>query len=157
MSKNAIAYLSIFVIIFGVVTTWNYTIRKPQINTAIAFLESLKRRDAEALKRVTKLSVYPVYKELYLRNGYNKHLLSYGELKEKDANNHFFPTQSRFGVRLEEDDMIFGKRTCDYIISLQKEQGEWKVRQFVTPGDYSDLEVLKRFIKPTEPEPQPEG
>ncbi len=149
MSKAKIAYLVALVIFIGVVVTWNYTIRKPQINTATTFLEALKCRDATALKQVVVPSEYYTYKDLYLKNGFNKHLLNYGKVTEKDANNHFFPTQSRFEVKVNEDDIFFGNRTHNYLISLQKEQGRWKVLQFVTLDDYSDLAKLRELKQST--------
>ena len=128
MSKAGIAYLTIFGLFIGMIVTWNYTIRRPQINTAIAFLESLKQRNA--------------------KRGLATLCIGGGGYEQTP-----FPpsgTQSRFGVRVEEDDVFFGKRTQEYLICLQKEQGHWKVLQFVTLGDYADLAKLKQF-KPTAP------
>lgn len=145
MSRAGKGYLTVFIILIGIIITWNYTIRKPQINTAETFLEALKQRNANALKQTVVLSEYDVYRELYLKNGYNKHLLSYGNLAEKDANGHFFPTQSRYSVTVEENDILFGKRTQEYQVALQKDEGQWRVLQFVTLEDYADLAVLKEF------------
>jgi hypothetical protein len=150
MSKGGIVCGIVLGLFVGTIVTWNYTVRKPQINTVIAFLDALKQRDANRLKRVVTPAEYYVYKELYLKNGFNKHLLSYGKPTEKDANNHFFPTQSRFGVRVEEDDIFFGRRTQDYLVCLKKEGGRWRVFQFVTMGDYGDLAALRQF-KPSAP------
>ncbi len=145
MSRAGKGYLTVFVIFMGAIITWNYTVRRPQINTAETFLESLKQRNADALKQTVLPSEYNVYKELYLKNGYNKHLLNYSKLAEKDANNHFFPTQSRYSVTVEEDDILFGRRTQVYQIALTKDEGQWRVLQFVTLEDYADLAVLKQF------------
>ncbi len=145
MSKAGIGYLIFFSLILGGILTWNFTVRRPQIKAVKNFLEALKERDADLLKNTVLPSEYSVYAELYLKNGYNKHLLNYSRIDEKDANNHFFPTKSRFSVRVEEDDVFFGKRTQDYLVSLNKEKDTWQVIQFVTMGDYSDLAALKEF------------
>jgi hypothetical protein len=155
MSKEKIIYLALLVCFVGAIVTWNYAIRRPQIDTAVAFLESLKMRDAARLKQVVVSSEYQVYKELYLRNGFGKRLISYGKPTEKDANGYFFPTESRFGVKLQEDDILFGKRNQDYLITLQNEHGKWRVLQFVTQTDYADLAILRQ-IKNEAPKQQPE-
>ncbi len=90
-------------------------------------------------------SEYYTYKELYLKNGFNKHLLDYDTITEKDANNHFFPTTSRFEVSVNEDDVFFGNRTNDYLIAMEKDQGQWRVLQFVTLEDYTDLAALNKY------------
>ncbi len=38
MSKAKIAYLSALAIFVGMIVTWNYTIRKPQVTTAKIFM-----------------------------------------------------------------------------------------------------------------------
>jgi len=139
-------YLIFIGVIMGTVFSWVVLVRGPQMDVASTFLEALRTRDANLLRRVVAEEEYPVYKELYLRNGFNKHLISYDDLHEKDANDYFFPTETRFGVRVVEDDIFFGRRTNEYMLVLRKMQdGNWRVIQFATLQDYADLEALKDF------------
>ncbi len=152
MSKIGLMWMIVLSLLISLVATWYFTVRRPQIDAAVTFLEALRQRNEALLRRVTNPEEVEIYKNLYLRNGYNKHLLKYGELKEKSANSHFFPTQSNFSVTVDEDDMLFGRRSAEYRIALERKDNRWRVLQFASPQDFGDLDALKQF-KPAEPVP----
>ena len=147
-----------FIILLGslalMCTAWYTLVQRPQVTTIKTFLEALKQRNPRVLEKVVSKTEYAVYKELYLRNGYNKCLLGYKDICERDANDHFFPTSSRFSVKVDEMDMLFGQRQQDYIVALEKVDDSWRVVQFATTQDYQDLAILNEF-KPEEETPVP--
>ncbi len=145
MSTNVKAALIVFGPILSLVVTWNYAVHKPQTNAVETFLEALKDMDAKALSEVVEPSEYPVYRSLYMKLGFNKRLLDYSDWLETDANGYFFPTWSKYSMRVKEKDIFFGIRTRKYYLSLEKKPDGWKVIQFTSPQDESDLEALKRF------------
>jgi len=150
-TKNIIALPGVLFVFIVVAYTWYFIILRPQFKTATHFLEALRTRDAELLQETVAPEEYAVYKRLYLRSGFNKHLLSYDDLVERDANNHFFPISSRFSAEVEENDIFFGVRKQTYFIAMEKRNDKWVVIQFSTLQDYDDLKKLKEF-KPPSPE-----
>ena len=152
MSKIGLMWMIVLSLLISLIATWYFTVRRPQIDAAITFLEALRQRNEALLRKVTNPEEVETYKDLYLRNGYNKHLLKYGDLQEKSANSHFFPTQSIFEITVEEDDMMFGRRSASYRLALERKDNKWRVLQFASPQDFADLDALKEF-KPVEPVP----
>jgi hypothetical protein len=135
----------IFLLILSFFPFWYFTVRAPQYRVALTFLEGLKRRNDRMLKNTVLAEEYETYKELYLRNGYNKHLLYYDNVEAKETDGVFTPHRIRFSVLGREDDVLFGKRDLSYVLSLERVNGEWKVVQFASYEDTQDLKDLRKI------------
>ncbi len=152
-TKHAIAMPMILFCFFAVSFTWYVIVMRPQRKAIIQFLEALRTRNDKLLQEYVAPEEHHIYKRLYLKNGHNKHLLSYEDLAERNANDYFWPTMTRFSVEVEEDDVFFGKRKHTYFISVEKKD-KWRVVQFSTQDDYYDLKKLQDINPPS---PIPEG
>lgn len=143
-TKNVIALPSVVLVLLGIFGTWYIVVMHPQRKVAIRFLESLKTRNHKMLKETVSPEEYAVYKRLYLKNGFNKHLLSFDNFRERNANDYFWPSSTKFSVDVKEDDTFFGERKAEYFLTVEKNKaGDWKVIQFSTVQDYDDLKKLK--------------
>ncbi len=154
-TKNAIVLPVIIVVLFGGAFIWYCIVLRPQYKVATHFLRALNTRNAKLLQETVAPEEYEVYKNLYLKNGFNKHLLTYSELTERDANNHFFPSRTRFSTEVKEDDTFFGVREQTYFIMVEKTNDRWWVIQFSSHQDREDLKTLKQFKPPKAEEAAP--
>ncbi|MBI5789586.1 MAG: hypothetical protein HZA78_12110 [Candidatus Schekmanbacteria bacterium] len=133
-------------IMVAVSLTWYLIILRPQKKTAVMFLDSLVRRDLKLLQEMVDPKEFETYKYLYCRSGFTKQLLSYSDLRERDANGYFTPTSSRFSIEVEEKDIFFGVRKLTYFIVMEKKD-KWRVIQFSSLDDQFDLEELRKMWK----------
>jgi hypothetical protein len=148
INKDYLVYgiaILIFLLILSFFPLWYFTVRAPQYRVALTFLEGLKIRNKRMLKATVSAEEYETYKELYLRNGYNKHLLRYDNLEARETDGVFSPHRIRFSVLGREDDVFFGKRELSYVLSLERINNEWKVVQFASYEDTEDLKELKKI------------
>ncbi|MFQ5646556.1 MAG: hypothetical protein ACE5GM_06485 [bacterium] len=149
IDRKSIASYGILTVIIAAVLSiyplWYFKIRKPQFQVAVTFLESLKKRDSQLLGQVVEPGEFVTYKRLYLKNGYNKHLLHYDSLEVKETDGIYDPYVVRFSVLGTEDDIIFGKRDLNYVLTVVKKEGKWKVSQFASFEDYQDLNQIQRL------------
>jgi hypothetical protein len=148
IDKNYLVYgiaALIFLSILSFFPFWYFTVRAPQYRVALTFLEGLKLRNKRMLEATVPPEEYETYKELYLRNGYNKHLLFYDNVTAKETDGVFYPHRVRFSVRGREDDVFFGKRDLSYVLSLERINDKWKVVQFASYEDSEDLRDLRKI------------
>lgn len=148
IKKNFIVYGVaglIFLLILSFFPLWYFTVRAPQYRIALTFLEALKRRNERMLKVSVAEDEFALYKDLYLRNGYNKHLLHYDNVEAKETDGVFAPHRVRFSVLGREDDMFFGERELSYVLSLEQIDDEWRVIQFASYEDTEDLRDLRKI------------
>jgi hypothetical protein len=148
INKDYIVYgvaALIFLLILSFFPFWYFTVRAPQYRIALTFLEALKRRNERMLKVSVAVDEFVTYKELYLRNGYNKHLLHYDNVEAKETDGVFTPHRVRFAVLGREDDVFFGERELSYVLSLERINDEWKVVQFASYEDTGDLRDLRKI------------
>ena len=148
INKNYVVYgasIMVFLFMLSFFPLWYFVVRVPQYEVALTFLEGLKLRNPRMVEATAAPGEYETYKELYLRNGFNKHLLFYDNVEAKETNGVFSPSRIRFSVLGREDDIIFGERELSYILSMDKLDGEWKVIQFAAYEDTEDLSNLRKM------------
>jgi len=126
-----------------IVTFWYTVIIYPPRKTARDFLEALQNRNSELLGSSVAPAEYETYKDLYLRNGFNKRFKSYKKLKKLNSDPFPIPKRVLYKLEVEEDDQFFGLRKQKYKILLHKFTTGWKVLKFSAKSDAEDLKLLR--------------
>ena len=148
INKDYLGYgIAVFIVLLllSFFPLWYFTVRAPQYRVALTFLEGLKRRNKQMVEASVMPEEFETYKELYLRNGYNKHLLFYDNIEAKETDGVFSPHRVRFSVLGKEDDVFFGERELSYVLSMERKNDEWKVVQFASYEDSEDLRDLRKI------------
>ena len=126
-----------------VVASWYFGIIHPPKKVAKNFLESLQTRDEALLVENVVVSEFEVYKDLYLRNGFNKKLKKYYKLKKLSSEPFPLPNSVLYKLEVDEDDQFFGLRKQKYKMLLKKLDSGWRVVKFSSENDAEDLKLLR--------------
>ncbi len=129
----------------SIVAIWYFGIIYPPRKAAKSFLTALKTRNQALLENSVSPTELETYYNLYMRNGFNKHLKSYRELKKINSTPFPLPRKVVYKLEVDEEDQFFGTRRQKYKLLVHRFADGWRVLRFSSEHDAEDLKILRRM------------